>query len=286
MEIQDLRPEYPIPVKRVGFKNLVRRVTIKSPSGPLQLTVSLDLFVEISSERKGAHLSRNVDAVNLLERIPEESWSLEGFADTLHKELLELHPYSASATVRLRTTYWAIAKAIGLESLEPVYVQVVVNGDRSSKMYSISVTVKGMTVCPSAKATVSEMLDQGEMSPSHVQKVLLRGTIRVPKLIVLRIEDVAACLWSSLSAPTFTLLKKRQEARLVISAFHNPKFAEDVVRDAIVKLWCRFKDTLPEGSLVRSEALSLESIHPQNVYAMSYGTPKELSGVKCDESEC
>ncbi len=173
-----------------------------------------------------------------------------------------------------------------MESLEPVGVHVTVSGGRTSKTYSIKVLVKGMTVCPSAKATVSEILGQGALSPSHVQKVLLKGTIKMPRLVILRIEDIASCLWSSLSAPTFTLLKKQQEAKLVISAFENPKFAEDVVRDAIVKLWCRFRDSLPKGSLIKAEVLSLESIHPQNVYAMSSGTTEELSSVSCDKVSC
>ncbi len=286
MELQDRPPEYPLPVKRVGFRGVARRVTIRSPLGDLQLTVSLDLFVDIPEERKGAHLSRNVDAINLLQAIPEESWSLEGYVDALHSELLDLHPYSASATVTLRTTYWAPARAFGLEGLEPVGVRLSVTGTRYSKAYSTSVTVRGMTVCPSAQESVSEMLRQEGPSPSHVQKVLLRGAIRVPKLVVMRIEDIATCLWSSLSAPSFTLLKKQQEARLVISAFQNPKFAEDVVREATARLWCRFKEVLPQNSMIKAEVLSLESIHPQNVYAMTYGTPKDLSELKCDVPGC
>ena len=281
MEIQDRSPEYPLPVKRVGFRGVVRRVTIKSPLGPLQLTALLDLFVEISEERKGAHLSRNVDAINLLQSIPEESWSLEGYVDAIHSELLDLHPYSSSASVRLRTTYWAPLRAYDIEGLEPVKVTLKVSGTRNSKIYTTSVTVKGMTVCPSAQASISEILRREGPSPSHVQKVLLTGTIMVPRLVVIRIEDIASSLWSSLSAPAFTLLKKQQEARLVLEAFKNPKFAEDVVREATARMWCRFGRLLPEGSTIRAEVLSLESIHPQNVYAMTYGTTEELKDLNC-----
>ncbi len=286
MEVQDRSPDYPLPVKRVGFRGVVKRVTIRSPLGPFQLAASLDLFVEISVERKGAHLSRNVDAINLLQAIPEESWSLEGYVDAIHGELLDLHPYSSSATVSLRTTYWAPLRAYGIEGVEPVKVRLTVTGTRDSKTYSTSVTVKGMTVCPSAQASISEILKQEGPSPSHVQKVLLTGTVRVPRLVVIRVEDIASCLWSSLSAPAFTLLKKQQEARLVLGAFQNPKFAEDVVREATARVWCRFGQLLPEGSTIKAEVLSLESIHPQNVYAMTYGTARELAHLKCETITC
>jgi Uncharacterized conserved protein len=124
VEIQHRPSDYPIPVRRVGFSGVLRRITIKSPEGHVQLTARIDLYVEVSPDRKGAHLSRNIDAINLLERIPEESWSLEGFAETLHKELLELHPYSSSAVVKLKTTYWVPAEFLDIKGLEPVSVRI------------------------------------------------------------------------------------------------------------------------------------------------------------------
>jgi len=286
VEIQDRPSDYPIPVRRVGFSGVLRRITIKSPEGRVQLTARIDLYVEVSPDRKGAHLSRNIDAINLLERIPEESWSLEGFAEALHKELLELHPYSSSAVVKLKTTYWVPAGFLDIKGLEPVSVRISVSGGKERKTYSTSVTVKGLTVCPSAQTTTSQLLGQGGLTPSHVQKVLLKGNVRSERLSVLRIEEMATCLWASLSAPSFTLLKRLQEGELILAAFRNPKFAEDVVREAVARLWCRFKDVLPPSSTIMAEVLSLESIHPQDVYAMAAGTPQDLAGIDCAPLAC
>ncbi len=284
MEIQDLRPEYEVPVKRIGFRNVLKRIVIRSPSGMYSFDARINLYVEISSERKGAHLSRSVDAINVLDYLPQESWSLEGLVDAIHTQLLKLHPYSMSANVTLYTNYWARAQFGEMSSLEPVKVKVSVKGSSKSKVYSLSVAVKGITVCPSAQSTIASMLGYAGLAPSHSQKVTLVGTIVTNVLKVINVDDIAAQLWKSVSAPAFTLLKRPQEAALVIGAHRNPKFAEDAVRDAVRRLRCLVGDKLPPDSLIRAEIYSLESIHPHDVYAMAEGTLKELPEVNCNDS--
>ena len=285
MELQDAPPEFPIPVERVGFRGLRKRVLVRSPEGPVALDVTMDLFVDISQDRKGAHLSRNVDAASLMGEtsIPDESWSLEALADSVHAELLRRHSYSTSALVRLRTTLWSRVVHEGLESLEPVDVEIVVRGSPSAKEYATSVTVTGMTVCPSAESTIKAMLGYEGLAPSHNQKVRLRGTVMTRKLVVIRADEIASQLWQSLSAPSLTLLKREQEARLVLSAFSRPKFAEDSVREAVTRMGCAFRGRLPPDAVLIAEIESFESIHPQNVYARARASLAEIPQSSCEK---
>ncbi len=285
MEVQDERPKYPIPVESVGYKGVTKRLRINSPEGSVLLDATFDLYVRLLGDRKGAHLSRSVEAANVVESIPEESWSLEALADAVHKELLRLHSYSSNARVVLRTKYWVPVSLGSIRSMEPIDVTVEVSGPSNNKRYSTSVTVKGMTVCPSAETTIKSMLGYSGPAPSHSQRALLRGTITVRKLIVVRVEEIARCLLASFSSPVLSKLKRMDEANLILGAYGNPKFAEDVVREALMNLACHLRQTLPLDSVIRTEIVSLESIHPHNLYAMARGSLEGLPLQLCPSKD-
>jgi len=79
----------------------------------------------------------------------------------------------------------------------------------------------------------------------------------------------------SFSSPTFEILKRDDEAAVVINAHNNPKFVEDVVRDALKLIVGEFKDLPDDVSLiVMSE--SEESIHKHNAFAERQTTLGEL----------
>ncbi|MDP8003153.1 MAG: GTP cyclohydrolase I FolE2 [Caldisphaera sp.] len=282
MEIQDKEPDYNIPINRVGFKGLWKRVLIESPIGPMPIDLEINAYIEIPSNRKGAHLSRNIEALPENMEFPEKAWSIEAYLEKIHSSLLTLHNYAESARVEAKTKYGVFLKFNELSNIEPVEVQISVDGSKKKKRWSINVGLYGMTVCPSAQSTISNMLNIKSISPSHSQKVLLYGYIETDKNYLVRIEDMAKCLSFAFSAPSFTLLKRYQEANLVISAHKNPKFVEDVVRDAIKYLRC-ISDKLPENTIIKAEAISFESIHPHNVYAYAEGRLNELPKKDCEK---
>src|SRR5438046_9242328 len=79
----------------------------------------------------------------------------------------------------------------------------------------------------------------------------------------------------SLSAPTFGLLKRPDEGRLVEMAHRNPKFVEDVVRDVLERLLKRYPK-MPDGTWVRVKSEAEESIHKHNALAERSTTFGEL----------
>ncbi|TLZ54773.1 MAG: GTP cyclohydrolase I FolE2 [Methanobacteriota archaeon] len=79
----------------------------------------------------------------------------------------------------------------------------------------------------------------------------------------------------ALSAPTFGLLKRPDEGRLVEMAHRNPKFVEDVVRDVLERLLKRYPK-MPDGTWVRVKSEAEESIHKHNAFAERSTTFGEL----------
>ena len=257
------------------------RATIESPLGPLQLDLTVDALIDLDPRQRGAHLSRNIEA--LADAVVEASraGSIEELLEAAAERLLERHPYASRAYVRARTTYHVEIELpeAGLRGLEPVVVVVSVSRERGgASRRRVEVALAGMSVCPSAATTTSAMLGTPrETSPSHAQRVIVRGFIETGGEMV-RIEDVARILSRAPSAPAFTLLKREQEGRLVIHAFRNQKFAEDIARDALCGLARLALDCCPDA-LVGVEVDSMESIHPHNVYVRKAFRAREAGGL-------
>ncbi len=270
MEIQDLQPLRPLPINRVGFRGIRQRAVINTPMGPRELDLKLDVYVDVDVSRRGVHLSRNVEAVrDAVEAVRKGAGSLEELMEAVATRLLERHSYATRAVARASTVLYVPIEYAGIEGLEPVDAAVEVEAFRGGPtLWRVEAVVHGMTVCPSAQATISELTGlERELSPSHSQKTRLRGVVETRGVMV-RIEWVAEELFASLSAPTFTLLKRPQEARLILEAFKRPRLIEDVVREAAYRLARRLAGKVPSDSKLLVEAYSMESIHPHDVYAM------------------
>lgn len=269
MEIQDLKPVRPLYIQRVGFRGVRFRATINTPRGPRDFDLTMDFYVDADVSRRGVHLSRNIEALlEALESTPGEAGSLEELMEGVANRLLERHSYATRAVARASTIYYVDLEYAGIRGQEPVDAVVEVEAWRGGRrIWRVETTVQGMTVCPSAQATIASILGQeGERSPSHSQKTRLRGVVETHGVMI-RIEWVAKELFASLSAPTFTLLKRPHEAKLIMEAFKRPRLIEDVVREAAYRLARRLAGKAPEDTTIRVEAESLESIHPHNVYA-------------------
>ncbi|MCE4603523.1 MAG: GTP cyclohydrolase MptA [Aeropyrum sp.] len=266
MDVQDLTPDKPLYLERVGFRGVRKRAVLESPEGPLALDLELDAYVDLEPSKRGVHLSRNIEAIESVIS-DRRARSIEDLLRKIGRELLERHSYAAKSSVVAKTLYYVKVEWLhGLASREPVDVEVEVSVTRGGEeLWRVSVEARGMTVCPSARQTIAEIkgLDP-ELAPSHSQKAVLRGTVTTRRVMV-RIEDLARELFSSFSAPTITLLKKRHEAGLILAAFSKPMFVEDIVREAAWRI--ANIPYMPEDAIIEVEALSFESIHPHDLSA-------------------
>lgn len=280
VEVQDMPPSIPLPLGWVGFRGVKVRLSLDTPEGPMVLDLSVDSTVSLGSQMRGAHLSRNIEAL-LLALEPRRVYkSIEEYLDSVVRNLLELHVYSEWARATASTTLYVNLEHAGIRGVEPVEARVSSTLSRSGdRTVEVSASVYGMTVCPSAMETSASRLGvlPGGVSISHSQKARLTGVISYRSGFI-RIEEVARALWSSFSAPTFTFLKRADEARLVEAAHRNPQFAEDVARRAMFNLYTLAKNHgLPDDARIEVVVESLESIHPHNVYVYMAST---LRGVE------
>jgi DNA-binding transcriptional regulator YiaG len=95
---------------------------------------------------------------------------------------------------------------------------------------------------------------------AHNQRSLVDVQIRSSEFIW--IEDVIELVEKCASAPLFALLKREDEKYITELAYENPKFVEDLVRDAVLSL----RD-LPGVQWLHVAAENHESIHNHSAYA-------------------
>ena len=255
------------------------------------LNCSIDIFVDLPAEQKGSHLSRNVE---VLSDVVEESLKvpvtgLENMASGMCKKLLVHHEYAHMANVDIRAEYFRESRTpMGRGTLE-IYKLLAsgsaVRGSVTRKM--IGVEVIGMTACPCAQQTVTEMMSCTVGAPvmSHNQRNICTAMFRMDDDVEVEADDIIDLVQGAFSSPTYELLKRDDEGQVVINAHSNPRFVEDVVRKVLESIVERYGG-LPDDVEITVKSESEESIHKHNAFAERTATLGELRAEYKNVTRC
>jgi len=252
----------PVRIKRDGDISLINDT----------LNCTIDVFVDLPADQRGSHLSRNLE---ILRDVVDDSVSkpvsgIETLAVNICRKLLNKHEYADTAEVMIVAEYFRKNKTPnGRETLE-VYTLFgeasAVRGKRILK--TIGVEVIGMTACPCAQETVGDVLAcKGNVAVmSHNQRNICTVSMTMDEGVSIEANDLIDIVEASFSSPTYEILKRDDEAAVVINAHNNPKFVEDVVRDVLKKIVDRYQK-LPDDIYLTVRSESEESIHKHNAFA-------------------
>jgi GTP cyclohydrolase-4 len=289
LDCQSKRIENSFSLTRVGITGVRKPVVVHRDHSDHHLTADIDVFVDLPSTQRGSHMSRNVEVITEMidESVREKASSLEGLAARICKELLDRHEYASYAEVSMSADYFLErGPPGGKKSLEPFKLIAKSTARRGNGLLKlIGVQVRGMTACPCAQETVkrillAEMPGLEKVSAdlpfiSHNQRNITTLMIEVPEQVRVEADDLIGIVEGALSSPTYGILKRSDEANLVLQAHRNPKFVEDVVRDILGKLLEEYPKLDDDVHVtVRSE--SEESIHKHNAFAERVTTMGEL----------
>lgn len=233
-----------IPIMNVGVKDYKIPITINSqPSIALaKLSVSLD------SSHKGIHMSRLCSILEGIESICNES-----FRVVLEKAVEAMS--SSTAELIIRTSFYLKKYAPVSRIASREYYDVQITGTYINSKTTIlhKLSIPFTSLCPCSKA----ISDHG----AHNQRGIL--SVEFEKIDTSDYELIIQALEKDASSSELYELLKRPDEKVVTErAFDNPKFVEDVVRDAIIS--CR--ESFP-SKLRNVEATSFESIHSHNAFA-------------------
>lgn len=270
---------------RVGVRGVRKPVLVRRDGidGTLNnsLNCSIDIFVDLPADQKGSHMSRNVEVLNEVVEasVREPITGIEDMASDICRKLLVHHEYATTADVYITSEYFRSSKTpLGRDTFEMYTIMAEGHIIRDGPLTkSIGVKVTGMTACPCAQQTVTEMLEYSGDMPvmSHNQRNIVTLKLTTPEDVNIEADDLIDIAQESFSSPTFELLKRPDEGQVVINAHRNTRFVEDVVREVLVRVVSRFEG-LPDDVVVDVISNSEESIHKHDAYAQRIATLGEL----------
>ena len=251
-DVQGMRPEIPLELDSVGISALRLRVLAPEAGGQWQSAAAIcALGASLSADRRGAHMSRFVEALEAWDR--RLGW--ESIRALLDGVRLRLDSSSASASFAF--PFFMRKKApFGAES--ELSYDCGLSGILGGEGYSLamSLEIPAMTVCPCSRA----ICDEG----AHSQRARIRMRLQLRGLP--HFEDLIALGEASASAPLHSLLKREDEKLVTETAFRQAAFVEDVARKAASLL-----RMLPAVKSYEAEVESMESIHSHNAFARVAG---------------
>jgi GTP cyclohydrolase I len=247
--MQTTRDTRKIPIDRVGVKDISYPIVVMDRANRTQHTVArITMSVDLPHHFKGTHMSRFVEVLNTY----REKIALDKMEPLLRAMKEKLGASSAH-----------------LEMVFPYFIEkrAPVSGARSLMEYSCSFTatlgeefdfVLGVTVpltslCPCSK----------ELSAYGAHNQRSKMTVRVRYGDFLWLEELVALVEECGSSPVWSLLKRQDEKHVTERAYENPRFVEDMVREATLRLEA-------DANIVwfSVEAENFESIHNHSAYAV------------------
>ncbi len=248
-DVQSMPDRRNLPIDKVGVKGLRYPIAVKDRAKQRQHTVGLfDLFVNLPTDFKGAHMSRFIEVLNEY----RGEISMENFEDILEKIKVTLAAESAHMNVEFPYFVEKAAPVTGTMSL--MSYTCFMRGSLAERFdLIVGLEVPVTTVCPCSK----EISDYG----AHNQRGIVRVQLRCTKFFW--IEEIIEMVESSVSSQIYSLLKRPDEKFVTERAYDNPMFVEDVVRAVVSQL-----KTTNNFPWYRVEAENFESIHNHSAYAM------------------
>lgn len=271
MDIKEEAPRVPIGLSKVGVKGFKVPFYTLVLGRRLHSILSVDAYINLPPTIRGIHASRNLESI--IESIVKYGGRLlrvEDFAANVAMDLLIKHPYASRSYVY---SYSELVIPMdtpvsGLTSMESIKVYGCalskrLDGGISTRKF-VGLSLFGISACPSARETIAELYElkgiPPEYRPTHMQRLRLKVLIEVGRY-ALDLMDILRACESSFSAPTFSLLKRADEASLIIEAYKRPMLAEDVAREVA----CRLAASLSGDEELFIQLESYESIHSHNL---------------------
>jgi GTP cyclohydrolase I len=242
-----------IDIDKVGIKDIKHPVRVKDRSGGEQHTVAtFSMLVYLPHNYKGTHMSRFVEILNRREK----EITVETFQLMLPEMVKRLN--SEKGIIEMRFPYFVNKQApvSKVESLMDYDVTFIGEHSDGKTDMTLKVIVPVTSLCPCSKE-ISEYGAHNQRSHITVTALL------APAPSFVWIEDIVDLVESIASCELWALLKRPDEKWVTERAYENPKFVEDMVRDAAHKL--NQDDRIVKYTI---ESENFESIHNHSAYAL------------------
>jgi GTP cyclohydrolase I len=235
-------------INKVGVKDISYPIVVMDKNDAFQHTVArVNMYVDLPHHFKGTHMSRFVEILNA----HRKEMALDKMETTLENIKEKLGASSAHLEMEFPYFIEKRAPVSGAVSLMEYTCRFI--GTLSTDFdFILEIRVPVTSLCPCSK----ELSRFG----AHNQRGIIVVQVRYREFIW--IEDLVVAIEECGSSPVYSLLKREDEKFVTEQAFENPRFVEDMVREAALRLL-----KMDNITWFAVSAENFESIHNHSAYA-------------------
>lgn len=252
-DLHDLQSETDgraISIDKVGIRRLETPIRLRDRDDYVQETVAqFNMFVDLAPDVRGTHMSRFIEVLNE----HDKTFSVENVDEILQTMQARLGSRAAYLEMSFPFFLWKSAPITKQPSQLNYQARILADRVRERSEIALEVRVPVKTLCPCSKS----ISKYGAHSQRGVVAVQIRSRFTVWIQCLIEIVEASA------SSGLYALLKRPDEKHVTESAYENPVFVEDLVRNVVRRLQQDERITW-----YQVEAENLESIHNHNAYAL------------------
>ncbi len=286
-------PEVPVSVRRVGVTGI--RVPIQFiffEEQPAIVVPTFDVYVDLPAYQKGIHPSRSYEAtVEIVSQHAEKLHHLEDLCAEIAQEQLQRHDYATEAEVHAfaDVVYARTTPKTAIRTYESctMKARAIATRRKNGKIQFrrwIGVTVAGITACPCAQELLRDKAEttltaEHQLKPdqaqkiadnlpigSHMQRSFGSVMVEIPEGFDIDAIQLVGIVEQAMSANSYELLKRPDEASVVETALQNPKFVEDAIRQMVKNVVDTYPN-LPDSMELQFIQRNEECIHRHDLVA-------------------
>ena len=261
IDVPHQRPSFAIRLDQVGISS--KTVWLQLPQG--RIPFQAQMTVNLPAQARGIHMSRMEQAISALH---DSSFAQpSSYGESLIHELVSLQGCeSGQITLKGKLPLERTSVVSQKRSIDSIDIQCRLELCGEELTSLLGVGVCHITACPCTQVYNDDLFSETTEEcprPTHSQRshttLWFQRQQGEPTW-----QQLLACLEQSLHV-TQDLLKRPDEAEIVLAAHQQPQFAEDAVRETARSVAHTFAGNLPPDSQVVIESVSLESIHIHDV---------------------
>ncbi len=247
-DVQKSRDYRKLAINKVGVKDISYPIVVMDKEKAFQHTVArINMYVDLPHQFKGTHMSRFVEILNA----HRKDMALDKMETTLQKIKDRLGASSAHLEMEFPYFMEKRAPVSGASSLMEYTCRFI--GSLSEDFdFILEIRVPVTSLCPCSR----ELSRFG----AHNQRGIITVQVRYRDFVW--IEDLVNAIEECGSSQVYSLLKREDEKFVTEMAFENPRFVEDMVREAALRL-----RTMHNVTWFSVAAENFESIHNHSAYA-------------------
>lgn len=255
LDVQNQEDGRGIKIRRTGVTRVHLPFLISDGGAVQRVSAEVRFTVSLNEKIRGTHMSRLIEILTDWVETPLKMSDVEKILEDAISKL-----ETDFSAIRLAFKFFVkkiapVSERISLLDVDCEFIGELSRGSRMN--FSLILVVPFTSLCPCSK----EISDFGAHNQRSLCKVKLdfRDADRLDEV---SIEKIAGLVENLGSSKIYPILKREDEKFVTETAYQNPKFVEDILRDVVIKL--RGVENI-SGFEVECE--NFESIHNHNAFA-------------------